>query len=278
MIHDILFPLTGGEADDDALAHAIALASDTGSHLTVLQVIDLPVPYIGPMGASPDYLLAELYGELRRSAADEATRLRARLGREDISWELRSSETMLGDAPGALSFQGRHADLAIVAAPQPGQGGKALVFFHALLFESGRPVLVMPATLAEAFPPRHAVVAWRPTREATRALHDALPLLARCRTVDVVCVDPQARPDRDGEAPGAGIAAHLARHGLRVNVVELSSDGAKVADVLLRHCRESCAGLLVAGGYGHARAREWALGGTTRRLLETASVPVLFSH
>ena len=95
MIHDILFPLTGGEADDDALAHAIALASDTGSHLTVLQVIDLPVPYIGPMGASPDYLLAELYGELRRSAADEATRLRARLGREDISWELRSSETML---------------------------------------------------------------------------------------------------------------------------------------------------------------------------------------
>ncbi len=278
MIHDILFAVAGGKADEGALTHAIALAADTGSHLAVLQVVDLPVPYIGPMGASPDYLLAELYGELRRAAADEATRLRARLGREDISWELRTSETMLGDAPGALSFQGRHADMAIVPAPEPGEGGKALVFFHALLFESGRPVMVMPGALGEAFPPRHAVVAWRPTREAARALHDALPLLARCRTVDVVCVDPRSRPDGDEGEPGAGIAAHLARHGLRVNLVELPGNGAKVADVVLRHCRESCAGLLVAGGYGHARAREWVMGGTTRRLLETAPLPVFFSH
>lgn len=278
MIHDILFPLAGGKADADALAHAITLASDTGSHLAVLQVVDLPVPYIGPMGASPDYLLAELYGELRKAAADEASGLRTRLGREDISWELRTTETMMGDAPGTLCFHGRHADLSIVPAQQPGESGKAMVFFHALLFESGRPVMVLPAGFAEPFPPRHAVIAWRPTREATRAVHDALPLLARCRTVDVVCVDPRARPDRDGEEPGTDIAVHLARHGLRVNVLGLSSGGAEVAEVLLRHCRESGAGLLVAGGYGHARAREWILGGTTRELLETLSLPVLFSH
>ena len=278
MIHDILFPLAGGESDADALSHAVALASDTGSHLSVLQVIDLPVPYIGPMGVSPDYLLAELYGELRRAAAQEAAGLRARIDREGISWELRTTETILGDAPGILSFHGRHADLGIVPAYRPGDGGKALVFFHALLFESGRPVLVMPSDLFEAFPPRHAVIAWRPTREAARALHDALPLLARCSTVDVVCVDPQARPDRDGEEPGTDIAVHLARHGLQVNVVALSSGGAEVATVLLRHCRESGAGLLVAGGYGHARAREWILGGTTRSLLEEAALPILFSH
>src|SRR5690606_34302567 len=114
-------------------------------------------------------------------------------------------------------------------------------------FESGRPVMVMPPSLSGAFPPRHAVIAWRPTREAARALHDALSLLARCNSVDVVCVDPQIRPDREDGEPGADIAVHLARHGLRVNVVELSSEGADVADALLRHCRESAAGLLVAG-------------------------------
>ena len=278
MIQDILFPLAGGESDADALTNAIALAADTGSHLAVLQVVDLPVPYIGPMGASPDYLLAELYRELRRAAADEATGLRARLGRENISWELRSTETMMGDAPEALSFHGRHADLAIVPAQQPGDDGKALVFFHALLFESGRPVMVMPSGLPGALPARHAVIAWRPTREAARALHDAMPLLARCNTVDVACVDSQRRSDRDGGEPGADIAVHLARHGLRVNVVELPGGGADVADALLRHCRESAAGLLVAGGYGHARAREWILGGTTRRLLEAPPLPILFSH
>lgn len=278
MIHDILFPLVGGKSDAAALSHAVALASDTGSHLSVLQVIALPVPYIGPMGVSPDYLLAELYRELRRTAAQEAAELRTRLDREGISWELRTTETILGDAPGILSLHGRHADLGIVPACPPDEGGKALVFFHALLFESGRPVLVMPPSLSGAFPPRHAVIAWRPTREAARALHDALPLLARCSTVDVVCVDPQARPDRDGEEPGTDIAVHLARHGLQVNVVALSSGGAEVATVLLRHCRESGAGLLVAGGYGHARAREWILGGTTRSLLEEAALPILFSH
>jgi nucleotide-binding universal stress UspA family protein len=81
----------------------------------------------------------------------------------------------------------------------------------------------------------------------------------------------------DGE-PGADIATHLARHGLRVNLVNLRSDGLPVATVLLRHAAASEAQLLVAGGYGHSRLREWVLGGTTRELLAALHLPILFSH
>lgn len=280
MTHDILLPVTGTSGDAAALTDAIALASDLGAHLSVLHVVNLPAPVIGPLGVSSDYLLADLYTELRRQGDEDATRLRARLEREGISWELRRVETVMGDVPRPLTLHGRYADLSVL--PGPGASGvdreRGFLFFNAFLSDSGRPVLVVPPRHPATFPMKHAVVAWQPTREGTRALHDALPLLKRCRTVDVVTVDPQVGPGRHGEEPGADIAAHLARHGLRVNLVSLPGGNAPVASVLLRHCAESGAQLLVSGGYGHARAREWVLGGVTLDLLETLTLPVLFSH
>lgn len=280
MMHDILLPVTGTSGDATALDDAIALASDIGAHLSVLHVVNLPPPYIGPLGVSNDYLLADLYAELRQQGDEEAAKLRTRLEREGVSWELRRVETIMGDVPRPLTMHGRYADLSVL--PGPGASGvdreRAFLFFNAFLFDSGRPVLVVPPRHPATFPIKHAVVAWQPTREGTRALHDAMPLLKGCRSVDIVTVDPQVGANRHGEEPGADIATHLARHGLRVNVVSLPGTDAPVASVLLRHCAETNAGLLVSGGYGHARAREWVLGGVTLDLLETLTLPVLFSH
>lgn len=278
MIKDILLPITGTTGDDVALDSAMALTRDLGAHLSVLQVINLPMPVVGPMGVSADHLLGELYAELRKQGADQATRLRSRLEANGIPYELRVEETILGDPPRPLVLHGRYADLSVLPGPGAKDADQALRFFNSHLFESGRPVLVVPASPHAWKRPVHAVVAWQPTREATRALHDALPLLLRCRTVDVVIVDPKVGGIRHGEEPGTDIATHLARHGLQVNVVSLPSAGGTVARVVLRHCAESDAQLLVAGGYGHSRTREWILGGTTRDLLETSTIPVLFSH
>lgn len=280
MIHDILLPVTGTSGDAAALADAIALASDTGAHLSVLQVVNLPAPYVGPLGVSNDYLLSDLYEQLRRQGDEDAAGLRVRLEREGISWELRVAETILGDVPRPLTLHARYADLCVLpgVGDKPNERDRARLFFNAFLFDSGRPVLAVPPGHPATFPMKHAVVAWQPTREGTRALHDALPLLARCSSVDIVTVDPEIGANRHGEEPGTDIAAHLARHGLRVNVVNLPSGGAAAASVLLRHCAETSAQLLVAGGYGHARAREWILGGVTMDLIETLTVPVLFSH
>lgn len=280
MIHDILLPVTGTSGDRAALAHAIALASWFGAHLSVLQVVDLPAPQIGPMGVSTDLLLADLYAQLRQRGAEDAATLRARLEREGISWELRVEESIMGDVPRPLVIHGRYADLCVLpgVSQSPEEKDRVKLFFNSFLFGAGRPVLLVPAAQAQNAPLRHAVVAWQPTREGTRALHDALPLLRQCRTIDVVTVDPEIGGYRHGEEPGTDIATHLARHGLRVDVIKMPSGGATVASVLLRHCAESSAQLLVAGGYGHSRAREWILGGATMDLIETATVPVLFSH
>lgn len=280
MVHDILLPVTGTSGDAAALTDAIALAADLGAHLSVLQVVNLPAPYVGPLGVSNDYLLSDLYAQLRRQGNDDAARLRARLEREGISWEMRVVETILGDVPRPLTLHGRYADLCVLpgVGDQPHERDRARLFFNAFLFDSGRPVLAVPPRHPANFPMKHAVVAWQPTREGTRALHDAMPLLRRCRSVDVVTVDPEIGGNRHGEEPGADIAVHLARHGLLVTVVSLPGGGAPTASVLLRHCAETSAHLLVAGGYGHTRAREWVLGGVTMDLIETLTLPVLFSH
>jgi nucleotide-binding universal stress UspA family protein len=179
-----------------------------------------------------------------------------------------------------VAFQARYADLSVMTAPKQGadDGAIARTFFSALLFESGRPVLVVPTHHPAEVPLRHVVIAWKPTREATRALHDSLTLLKGATSIDVVIVDPVISDMDHGADPGVDIATHLARHELRVNVVSIPRAGGTVATALLRHAAESNAQLLIAGGYGHSRLREWMLGGTTHELLQALHLPILFSH
>lgn len=280
MIQDLMLPVTGTTGDENAMSAAMAMASVFGAHLVVVQPVDLPLPMAGPWGITPDAMLEEVHGQLRAEAAAKAATLRERLDREGISWEVRVDEARFTEPPRAMARQARYADLAVVAAPRQGadDGAVARAFFSAMLFESGRPVLVVPAHHPAELPFRHVVVAWKPAREATRALHDALAMLTGATSIDVVTVDPVVSDLDHGEDPGCDIATHLARHDLDVNVVNLPRGGQTVATTLLRHAAQSDAQLLVAGGYGHSRLREWVLGGTTRELLHALHLPILFSH
>jgi nucleotide-binding universal stress UspA family protein len=234
----------------------------------------------GPFGITPDQLAEEMRTQLRQDAEASASRLRPRLEKESISWEIRIDDARFTDPPRAMARQSHYADLAVMTAPQRGAADGALVraFFNSMLFESGRPVLAVPTNHPAEVPIRHVVVAWKPTRETARALHDALPLLANAGSIDVVTVDPVVGESGHGADPGVDIATHLARHDLRVNVVRVPRAGNTVATALLRHAAESEAQLLIAGGYGHSRLREWVLGGTTRELLQATHLPILFSH
>lgn len=280
MIQDLLLPITDTSGDPNTVAAAIALASAYGAHLSVVQPVSLPLPMPGPWGMTADFMQSEMYEELRSAATSKAEKLRAQLERESISWEVRIDEALFVEPPRAMARQARYADLSVVTAPKPGEEDHALAraFFSSLLFESGRPVLVIPAHHPIELPIRHAVVAWMPSRESTRALHDALSLLVGATSIDVVTVDPEVGDKAHGEDPGVDIATHLARHDLQVNVVNLPRTGQTVATTLLRHAAGTDAQLLVAGGYGHSRLREWVLGGTTRELLQAIHLPILFSH
>jgi len=281
MIRDLMMPMTGTAGDQNALRASIALAELMSAHLTVIESVNLPMPFPGPWGLSPDTVMPDVYEELRALGEVHAGTLRERLQRESISWEVRVVESMLADPSRNLALHARYANLSIMSAAVEQSSVESdliAAIFSTLLFESGRPVLVIPPHHPAVLPISHAVVAWQPTREGTRALHDALPLLLTARTVDILTVDPVIGETRHGERPGADIAGHLARHGIKVNVVVRPPQRETTATALLRHAVESGAQLLVAGGYGHSRLREWAIGGTTRELLQTICLPILFSH
>lgn len=282
MFRELMLPITGTPADAATLDAGVQLARALGAHLAVLETVSLPMSMPAPWGGGiPDALLREVHATLREHGVANVEKLRERLAGEGIAHEVRLAEALFAEPPQVAALHARHADLALLGGVQGMSADNAAAvrrMFAELLFESGRPVLAMPPHHATEWPARHVVVAWQPTREATRALHDAMPLLAQTASVDVLMVDPEPRSSGHGELPGADIGAHLARHGLQVNVVMRERGHGSVAAALLRHAMDTGAGLLVAGGFGHSRLREWVLGGTTRELLEELHLPVLFSH
>ena len=280
MLRDLLLPLTGTAGDPDALSFAIDLAAAHRAHLTVAVPLDLPLPLVTPWGLTPEAMMVEQFPRLREDAEARAASVRERLAREDVAWDVRVDEARYVDPARAMARNARYVDLCVVPAPRRGADDNdvAHAYFSAALFESGRPVLVVPEGAKAPKKFERILVAWHPTREATRALHDALGLVAAGAMLDVTVVDPVEGDGLHGEEPGADIAAHLVRHACKVTVHRQQSAGQSVATRLLLHADHVKSQLLVAGGYGHSRMREWMLGGTTRDLLAGTRIPLLFSH
>ena len=276
MLKDLFFPVTGAASDDAALRVAIDVASAHGARL----LLGVPSPSLTPMqtpwGITQDAVVAELLHHVEREAAQIADGFRERLRNVDVPWDVRVDEARFLDPTDALMRQARYADVSLLARPTGDDGAIAHAYFRAFLFGSGRPVLVVPTTPAVRRV-RKMLLAWKPTREATRAAHDAIAVFAP-ESVEILVVDPEVGTLDHGAEPGADIAAHLARHGVQVSVSKRHAGSMSVATKILLHAAEHDADLVVAGGYGHARLREWVLGGATRELLEALEVPVLFSH
>jgi nucleotide-binding universal stress UspA family protein len=137
-------------------------------------------------------------------------------------------------------------------------------------------VLVVPYIQKGGLKLDNVLVCWDASRNAARAIADALPLLKRAKTIDVVIVASE-RPKSD-EIPGADIGQHLARHGLKIEVKRIVATDTDVANTILSHAADSSADFIVMGGYGHSRLREFILGGATRGILSSMTVPTLMSH
>jgi nucleotide-binding universal stress UspA family protein len=276
MVKDLSVPIVG-PGDDAPLAPAMAIANAYAAHLAAV----LPAPMLGAARAarsvvSPGLLEALLLEEEQASRL-QLEILRERLREHTHSWDVRVETTRLQAASSLVTTQARHADLSILRSPTGDDTDDVQrTLFSTLLLESGRPVLVVPAGREVRSPFRTLVAAWKNSREATRALHDAVALFAPS-SVEILVVDP-ARGNGDEEDPGAWIATHLAKHVPSVNVAIRTSGTMSIATTILLHAAELEADLVVAGGYGHGRLREWVLGGTTRDLLHQLHTPVLFSH
>jgi nucleotide-binding universal stress UspA family protein len=150
------------------------------------------------------------------------------------------------------------------------------LLMEAALFESGRPMLVVPYIQKAPLNLDRVICCWDGSRTAARAIGDAMPFLTRAKAVDLVIVGKGKMNEK--ELTGADMGAHLARHGMKVEVKNIPAADIDVANVVLSYAADCGAELIVMGGFGHSRLREYILGGATRGILSSMTVPVLMSH
>lgn len=183
------------------------------------------------------------------------------------------------EANGGLGLRARYADLIIIGQTNRNEPSPSVLsdFPEFMIVNSGRPVLVTPHTGETLTVGERCVVAWDGSREAARALTDALPLLKASQLVQLLIINPEKRSETHGEEPGADIALYLSRHGVNIEIATCFSTQ-DTGTAVLHACKELGADLLVMGGYGHSRFREMIMGGTTRTILEKMTIPVLMSH
>jgi nucleotide-binding universal stress UspA family protein len=277
---DLLVVLDAAPDTAARIELAAGLAERFGAHLVGLYPV--PSPELPRAAGYADLAALEpIYRDWRARAMAQAEETRSafeELARQrGIAVEWRAPGN--GDEADP-ALHARYVDLAILGQRNPAGDDAALARPRPeqVTLASGRPVLVVPYAGHFATVGRNVVVAWNAGREAARAVADAMPLLAAAEAVTVLAVDPQIGPTAQGELPGADIALHLARHGVAAQTERTVSADVPIGEVLLSRLADLGADLLVMGAYGHSRTRELLLGGATRSILASMTVPVLMSH
>jgi nucleotide-binding universal stress UspA family protein len=201
------------------------------------------------------------------------------MDRLSVPNEIRRIDGTLGQITNDAATEARWTDLFVMSRPYDTDGSEQWVsLFEAVLFEGGRGVLVVPPGHRPADAIRRILVCWRDTRETARAIAEAAPFLARATKTVILTVDPEPKKSGDESEPTADIAKHISRYEAPVEVSVVQSQGRDISDVILEQARRTSADLIVMGGYGHSRAREWIIGGATRDTLMASEFPILMAH
>ena len=272
---DLLVYVDGSKVSTVRVDAAIRLAQAHDAHLTGLYVLPrLEIPVYAEVQVPDEILAAQREAALARAAEAEKV---FRVATDKAGWssEWRFVEDRL--AP-TLALHARYVDLVIVGQrgdtdPSSMSNGVA----EHVVLQSGRPTLVVPYIGAPDSIGKHVLVAWDGSREAGRAVHEAMPFLEQAQAVTVLAINPPEHAD-ENRIPSADICQHLARHGVNAEAAHIEAHDITVGDMLLSRAADRGADLIVMGAYGHSRFREFVLGGATRNLLEHMTVPVLMAH
>ncbi|MEX2453496.1 MAG: universal stress protein [Rhodospirillaceae bacterium] len=276
---NILVHVDASERAAERIRLAANIAKTCDAHVT--GTFAIPDPYIAAYMAS-GYVPVEIFETQREEAFKQSGDARKVfediVSKAGVKGEYRTEEGAVSDV---VARHARYADLAVVGKgdrddpvkyPYPELSGD-------LVMTCGRPVLVVPNSGGFETVGRRILVCWNASREATRAVNDAMPFLAKADKVTVLAVNPAKSSGGDhGEIPSADIALHLARHGVKAEASSTAADRIEISDVILARASDLGADLIVSGAYGHSRTREWVFGGVTENLMRDTTVPVLMSH
>ncbi len=275
MIKDIVVNLGLGK-HDPAGDYAISVAEAFGAHVLGIAVSYEPVIPGTVMGGIPPEIIESQRSESNQKARTAVSRFEQAVKRTGVSGESRTISASISGAADQIGRIGRRFDLVIVGQPERQKSLPDEVVDEGVLFESGRPVIFVPFIQKGGMKLDRIMVCWDGSRAAARAVADAMPFMKKAKQVEIVIVADKA--GKKDEIPGADLGQHLARHGLKVDVKRITSPEIDVPSTILSYAADSSADMIVMGGYGHSRLREFVLGGATRGLLEAMTVPVLMSH
>lgn len=267
----IMVTLNLGVDAADSVKLASSLASTFSSRLIGVAAEEFVVPYYGDGAIAIDpAIIEQAKSEAAENLAKAETVFRRAAGAiNDIDWRCAIA------FPDSFALeQARAADLVVVGrqGPDDASHGRMAISPGDLVMGLGRPILVVPPR-KEHLSGKHVVIAWKDTREARRAVWDALPLLKRAERVFVLAIGPDA-----GAQGAADVSDHLQRHGVPSRATIRSEPTRFVVDELTGFAEQEGADLIVSGAYGHSRMREWLFGGVTQDLLDSTPIPCLLSH
>jgi len=244
---------------------AVAFATAWQGHLIGIHAEPLPMPIASPMGF-PDATIIGAGEDINREREVKLRHLfSARTERDKVSAEWRSMRSFSGDSALSSLESARCGDI-VLAGNAGGDGGSPDI--DTLIQNSGRPVLIVPDVRPVTATPRRIIVAWNGSREAARAVFDALEFITAAEETIILTIDPVKNPGESGPVPGHQIAAALARHGANVTVETVVSGDLSVAECMARAVADRNAEMLVLGGFSHSRLKEMFFGGTTRTIVE----------
>jgi nucleotide-binding universal stress UspA family protein len=279
MIKDIVVNLSVREGGTSTVDYAVSVASTLEAHIAGIAFVYDQNILMSELGYKPKGVM-DVTDALRRDnqAAAKAAieRFAAATARAGVLAEPRILSASTANAGDQFSRIARRFDLAIVGQIDPEGSAVEAIISESTLFDSGRPMIVVPYIHKAPFKLDRVMVCWDGSRPAARAVADAMPLLERAGSIEVVIIANER--GKQDEIEGADMGQHLARHGLKVEVNRITRDNLDVANVLLSHSADSDANFIVMGGYGHSRLREFVLGGVTRTILHSMTLPALMSH
>jgi nucleotide-binding universal stress UspA family protein len=276
MIKDIVVNLSIGADGGPAGDYAVSVAEAFGAHIAGIAFNYDPIVPVSSTGYLPAEIIEAQQADNEAAAKTAIDRFAAAASRAGVSAEPKTLNASFAGAGDQFGRIARRFDLAIVGQAKPKSSAIEEILAESTLFESGRPMIVVPYIQKAPLKLDRVMVCWDGSRQAARAIADAMPLLEKAGSVDLVIIANER--GKQDEITGADMGQHLARHGLKVDVQRISGGDIEVADALLSHAADSGADFIVMGGYGHSRLREFVLGGVTRSILGSMTVPVLMAH
>jgi len=273
---DILLLLDLDDKPSASMEFAIDLAQRSTAHLTAIALAVDPVVTGFVVAPVPVDLIEGARADARRTADAVAKRFDEQARLAGISREIRIHEVLMGGIPQGFVASARLSDLIIIGQEDPDHPEPLRdLLIETALYEGVAPVLVVPYIAKASFKMEKVLVAWDGSRPAARAIHDSISFLPEGAEITILMIGNATK--QIGE-PGADLATWLSRHGLSVSLKSLPGAGVPVADTILNYATDLGYDVVVMGAYGHSWIREALIGGATRDVLRTMTVPVLMAH